>query len=127
MTAARQRKGSKVDVPSTGYGTGTQMEMLQNAGGGIAAPPPGAPPPQIPGAAPPRDRVLDAANAPVGGLEGAFGPSQRPNEPITAGVPFGPGLSPRPDPAQDTDILLAAMYSLLPHPAIARLRRSDLQ
>jgi hypothetical protein len=117
MTAARQRQGSKVAIPSTGYGTGTQLDMLQSAGGGIAAPPPG-PPPVNP-------RIRDAQTAPLGPLPSAFGPTQRPGEPITAGVPFGPGLSPPPvDPAEETLLMLQAMYRVLPHPGIQRLMMS---
>jgi hypothetical protein len=116
MTAARQRQGSKVVFPSTGHGTASQLEQLQDAGGGVAAPPPG-PPPVNP-------RIRDAQTAPLGPLPSAFGPTQRPGEPITSGVPFGPGLSPPPQPEEDAKMMLEALYRILPHPAIQRLMMS---
>ena len=50
-----------------------------------------------------------------------FTPTEFPNEPITEGVPVGPGVGPTRDIANDVDILLSAMYSVNPHPVIAEL------
>lgn len=64
----------------------------------------------------PMGRIADA----LGG--GVFGPSQRPDEPATAGIPFGPG-SPGPGtllPA-DPDQLLRAMVAVFPHPDLLAL------
>lgn len=54
--------------------------------------------------------------------DGIFGPSGRPGEPMTAGVPFGPGDN---GPANlvdsDPDMLLRALYAESRHPDLARL------
>jgi hypothetical protein len=57
---------------------------------------------------------------------GVFSPTERPQEPATAGAPFGPGPhpsaeSPIPD---DDDALLRAMYEVYPHPDILRMLMS---
>jgi hypothetical protein len=69
-------------------------------------------------------RLAEAANAPVGPLADVFGPSGRPNEPITAGVPFGAGPGQPMVDAEDPDLLLQALFGVLPHPEIARLMLS---
>ncbi len=51
-----------------------------------------------------------------------FAPTENPGEPITAGVPIGPGENPPTnDLYEDVDVLLAALYSVNPHPVIAEL------
>ena len=50
-----------------------------------------------------------------------FAGTERPSEPITAGAPFGAGPGPVDQLEDDTDIILAAMYSVNPHPVIAEL------
>lgn len=53
----------------------------------------------------------------------AFGPSQRPMEPITAGINLGPGQG-APiggELASDTDLLLQAMIRVYPHPTLMAL------
>ncbi len=70
-------------------------------------------------------RIADAINAPVGENPGAFVPTLRPNEPITAGAAVGPGPGPGATNAGDPDLLLQAMAAVLPHPAIMRLLMSD--
>jgi hypothetical protein len=52
-----------------------------------------------------------------------FGPTRRPNEPITEGAPFGPG-DPGPlaqDEQMTTDRMLQVIYAIRPHPTILRL------
>jgi hypothetical protein len=44
-----------------------------------------------------------------------FGPTERPSEPLSAGLRAGPIL---PD---DPDVLLRALYGIYPHPDILRL------
>lgn len=47
-----------------------------------------------------------------------FGPTGRPDEPMTAGLEDGmSGMMNE----QDPDLVLRAMYQMFPHPAIARL------
>lgn len=53
--------------------------------------------------------------------QGIFGPSTQPNQPLTAGNPLGAGPG---DPSvlpEDPDMLLRALYSIYPHPAILKL------
>ncbi len=50
-----------------------------------------------------------------------FAPTRRPNEPITTGVPVGPGAGPEPDFREDPDIALQVMLQDFPHSAILRL------
>lgn len=69
--------------------------------------------------------------APRGLTGGVFGPTERPGEPPTSGAPLGPGRSPEPIPTpaqEDPDLMLRAIYSVFPHPDIARLllRRRNL-
>jgi hypothetical protein len=54
--------------------------------------------------------------APVG--PSVFGPTARPNEPVTAGLRSGPAIL-----GDDPDVVLRALYRLFPHPDIARLLR----
>jgi hypothetical protein len=55
--------------------------------------------------------------------QGVFGPTQRPGEPATTGMPFGPGAGPAmqsPVP-EDHDAMLRAMIEINPHPDLLRL------
>ena len=53
-----------------------------------------------------------------------FAQTQRPSEPVTSGLPFGPGVGPAQEPvAQDPDMLLRAIYSVYPDPLLLRLLR----
>tara|TARA_R100000458_G_C8257797_1_gene233695 strand:+ start:269 stop:676 length:408 start_codon:yes stop_codon:yes gene_type:complete len=66
------------------------------------------------------------ANAPYpmgrqGTSPDVFAPTELPGEPITAGVPTGEGPGPAPQIQNQTDMLLAAMYEINPHPIIAEL------
>lgn len=54
-------------------------------------------------------------------LPDPFGPSQRPDEPPTSGMPFGPGPGPAPMLAGNPDVLLAEAARLFPHPDLLRL------
>jgi len=64
---------------------------------------------------------MQAASAPPGLMGGAFGPTGRPNEPITAGAALGPGPGAPPEMEPDPDMLLRAMYRKYPHPDLERL------
>lgn len=50
-----------------------------------------------------------------------FGPTERPNEPMTAGLPWGPGVGPQRN-TSDADVLLRVLVSILPHPELFRLQ-----
>jgi len=52
-----------------------------------------------------------------------FAATERPNEPITEGVPLGMGSMPI-EEVPSVNILLAALYQVNPHPAIAELLNS---
>ena len=52
-----------------------------------------------------------------------FAGTQRPNEPVTSGLPFGPGIGPTEPIADDPDMLLRAIYSVYPDPLLLRLLR----
>lgn len=54
--------------------------------------------------------------------EGVFGPTRRPGEAPTAGMPFGPGPGPQqPALPEDPDMLLRALVQAYPHPDLVRL------
>ena len=51
--------------------------------------------------------------APVAGpVTGLFAPTQRPNEPVTAGLPVGPGETPAPNMVGDYDMIMKYMPAL---------------
>tara|TARA_R100001509_G_scaffold104045_1_gene61271 strand:+ start:189 stop:575 length:387 start_codon:yes stop_codon:yes gene_type:complete len=52
-----------------------------------------------------------------------FAQTQRPTEPVTSGLPFGPGVGPTEPVADDPDMLLRAIYSVYPDPLLLRLLR----
>jgi len=52
-----------------------------------------------------------------------FAGTERPNEPITEGVPIGMGSMPI-EEVPSVNVLLAALYQVNPHPAIAELLNS---
>lgn len=74
-------------------------------------------------AAPMKSNDPDNLPPPAGLTEGAFGPTQRPGEPLTAGSPLGPGRTPTEmTPLEkDPDLFLRALYTRNPHPDIERM------
>tara|TARA_R100000008_G_scaffold565_1_gene511 strand:- start:8127 stop:8525 length:399 start_codon:yes stop_codon:yes gene_type:complete len=52
-----------------------------------------------------------------------FAGTDRKSEPVTAGLPFGPGVGPTEPVADDPDMLLRAIYSVYPDPLLLRLLR----
>ncbi len=56
-------------------------------------------------------------------------PTQAPDEPITAGAPFGPGVGPRPEPPEpapmaprdDVSLIIIAAYAAHPSPELGAL------
>lgn len=58
------------------------------------------------GAATPKPSMTPVmATAPQGKLTGLFDPTNRPDEPVTAGLPIGPGRSPEPQLAGEFDMI----------------------
>ena len=54
-----------------------------------------------------------ATSAPVGGpATGLFDPSERPNEPVTSGLPVGPGRTPAPNMVGNYDMIMKYMPAL---------------
>lgn len=89
-------------APAEQYGDRTAMRQLQQAA------------PMAAGGGPP---AVDAAGLPqqrpnVGDMGGVFGPTGRPGEPATAGMPFGAGPGPRPSTTVD---FVRALYSRFPN------------
>lgn len=76
-------RSDKLNMGSTSYGEGVETEAIKS----------GAPLAETPDVRPARggDVREAATQAPVTGL---FAPTERPNEPITAGIPMGAGPGP---------------------------------
>lgn len=94
--------------PAEAYGQRQALASLQKAapmaagGNGVVAA--GGPP-------------AASGGLPPGIANGILGPTQRPTEPVTAGLPSGPDRQIFPD---DPDQLLRAIYQRYPHPDIGR-------
>ena len=54
-----------------------------------------------------------------------FGSTQRPSEPVTAGLPFGPGAGPMQPPEQNVNDLLYQMYAMTGDIALLQLVEFD--
>jgi hypothetical protein len=54
-----------------------------------------------------------------------FGATQRPTEPVTAGLPFGPGAGPMQPPEQNVNDLLYQMYAMTGDTALLQLVEFD--
>lgn len=105
------------DIPNQPFGEGQALTAIQDA----------AP---LPGAAAGAPATPAGATAPAGGAgpvfgESAFRPTERPGEPITSGIPFGPGPSGQNQiiPTDTVDSFLRALYAMYPSDAILRLLR----
>ena len=103
------------------YGQATQQAQSQQA---------------VPSAASPTDNVPVSQPAPMPGqITDLTGTTERPNEPMTAGMDFGDGpnsgvfgASMRPDPGSNMDLAerVRAIASIYPNPALLQLLM-DLQ
>lgn len=57
----------------------------------------------------------------------AFGVTERPNEPVTSGLPFGPGFTPEQDIVDDPDMILRVLYNVYPDPIFLQMmNRQDI-
>lgn len=94
------------------YGEGQEMMDLQTS----------APMSKAPAAPRPRTgrQVVSKEMTPPTPL---FAPTQRPDEPITAGAPFGPGPGPGPQPTVRPGAVSSRLYALAPNDATGELRR----
>jgi hypothetical protein len=93
-------------IPGQDYGEGKQLVEQQQA----------APLPNNLGISVPNQQGMSQR-------PNVFGATDRPSEPVTEGVPIGDGSFPI-EGNSDTNIFLAALYSVNPHPAIAELLNS---
>lgn len=115
----KTRSGTKAqpirDIPRQPFGEGEGIRQLQQA-----APLQGDPQQAV--APPPPQGGPGGRPAPVFG-ESAFRPTERAGEPITSGIPFGPGPSGQNQiiPTDTVDSFLRALYQILPDDAILRL------
>jgi hypothetical protein len=102
------QKMAKTAVPGQGYGeAGAQLASQSVVPMASAAPAPVAPPAPMPGAMGPLNR-----------------PTDRPNEPLTAGASFGPGPTPGVQfvvPKESDPVLneLRGLYQAYPSPELA--------
>ena len=121
MTGPGQPNGQAVNAP-TGlpYGEAGQLAQAQQA-----QPVPQAP--TQPAPVTPQDATGAAKNFQMPALPDLHGPSERPNEPVTAGLPGQPGMP----PAQSDGIgaMLSRMATMANSPALAQLaaRANSLQ
>jgi hypothetical protein len=108
-------------VPNQGYGqAGAQLAAQK------VVPMAGAPPPPVPAAPAPRQMPGAGGFATPEDTPTLIAPTQRPDEPLTAGLPFGPGPGPEalgPPPMNDTEARLRALYAAYPTPELRDLIR----
>lgn len=120
------RGGKRQGTPGQSYSNRT--DLLNNYASTAPAPPApqtGAPvqPAQPPVGAP----ATGAPPVPPPGSLNTFGPTQRPNEPLTHGLPSGPGAGPEvlqqftPDPLVQASALLSSIPAVHQTPAIKAL------
>lgn len=100
-------------APGGAYGTRGALEAAQQAVPIAAAPKPGAAPPSLASAAPVVNPMAAAeAHPPPQGVP-LSAPTQRPDEPWTAGIDFGPGAGSTPLPVmENTETLRMWMPAL---------------
>lgn len=79
-------------IPGGKYGEGKALMEQQ-----MSAP--------MAGSATPKPTAPVLQSAPKGKLTGLFDPTTRPDEPVTAGLPIGPGRSPEPQLAGEYDMI----------------------
>jgi len=91
----------QADMTGMPYGENAEFNTMQSM----------APMSASPSARSPRSSARKASQA--GGMSATplFSPTQRPDEPVTAGAPFGPGDGPTPMAAQTSRPNLSSIYS----------------
>lgn len=104
-----------LDAPSPQYGAGVQLQN-QVAAAPLAQGPGGPPAAAEPSMGPGDMRAV---------LGDLYAPTQRPDEPVTAGIPYGPGAPGTPMLPDDPDEWLrAALMASQGNPDIAALLRT---
>lgn len=68
----------------------------------------------------PKDSMPQAQPRPMPNVD-VFGATQRPTEPVTAGLDFGPGVGPVQPPQQNVNDLLYQMYAMTGDTALLQL------
>lgn len=106
-------------APNQTYGQAGQQMAAQRAVPLPAAPPVPGPQPGAPGAAGPFPTPADTPNL--------TDPTNRPDEPLTHGMPFGPGPGPdaAPAPMSDVEARLRALYAQFPSRELRELIRQQ--
>ncbi len=106
------------DIPAERHGQAAQLGAIQGAAPLQGPTPPAAAP------APPGAQAAGGRGAPVFGPQ-AFRATERPGEPIQAGIPFGPGNNGQNQilPTDNVDAFIRALYSVFPDDALLRLLR----
>ena len=72
----------------------------------------------------PKDLMPQAQPRPMPNVD-VFGSTQRPTEPVTAGLDFGPGVGPAQPPQQNVNDLLYQMYVMTGDTALLQLVEFD--
>lgn len=72
----------------------------------------------------PKDSMPQAQPRPMPNVD-VFGATQRPTEPVTAGLDFGPGVGPAQPPQQNVNDLLYQMYVMTGDTALLQLVEFD--
>ena len=72
----------------------------------------------------PKDLMPQAQPRPMPNVD-VFGATQRPTEPVTAGLDFGPGVGPAQPPQQNVNDLLYQMYVMTGDTALLQLVEFD--
>lgn len=111
------KKVAKMTATGQTYGQATQQMRSQQA---------------VPMASAPTDTPPPPAQRVTPGSLGAFNrPTERPDEPVTAGASFGPGRTPMPQyaiPSEDSVVLeLRALYSAYPSDELADMLDSYIR
>tara|TARA_R100000664_G_scaffold7852_1_gene13159 strand:+ start:347 stop:730 length:384 start_codon:yes stop_codon:yes gene_type:complete len=68
----------------------------------------------------PKDTMPQEQPKPMANID-VFGVTQKPTEPVTAGLPFGPGVGPVKPPQQSVNDLLYQMYAITGDTALLQL------
>ena len=118
--AQNPTQGTKA-YPADTYGQRKRLREQQSSAPMAGGSPPSSNPPGAAAAAPAPSQD-PAQPPPQSPAEQLFqSPSQRPQEPVTAGASEGPGPSPNPGTQTNTDDFLKAMYAVHPDPSFLEL------
>lgn len=107
------RGGRRAGAPGRSYSNRSDLNVNRAPTGGLSVPPTGA---GVSSAQPTQPFGAPTPAPPAPGSLGTFAPSKYPNQPITHGLPSGPGAGPealqqpfQPDPLVQAQALLSAI------------------